>query len=663
MMVKDFKDYIAALVGIPPEKQRLIFQGRLLLDHKRLIDYNVNGKVLHLVERPPPQTQLSGTEPSGTGTSMQLVIAGSGAGANVPNYELSSYTREGLPGLLGDIPGGRIPIAQLVSGLLRQFLMHPALRGQGSESIPVMTRAPSSTSTCSILTTASSCSGTSCSSSDISSQSSSATNSTITSEVLSESSSATAPGSDSSTQSLPSMGLQLSQYILEAAGSAMVGVTSGRSTMFTGAAPSVLEFLQGMVEFFLGIHTTSSPQSVPPLRSQSAPPPTTHGILDQQETCQLSPQSNPERAGSWFSVDEQIGPSEFFSSVLQGLLSSMMGSAEAPQGTIADFMHHLGGSSIIHDATTEGPIGFFQDLLSLICQHFSMVDIVMLPLQRIQPELNTFFREELLHNQEPTEQNIRMATDNLINELEGPISEIFVSVRVPEGLDITQTNVEFLQDHFHRIATHILHCSDHTFGTRLLELCNECLFQFIALNLHCLQEDQNALAAITFESFSLMLSGLNGSLVIVLVFMVAIQQQIIMEQVPVTQEQIMHYVRRTSDSCQEFLREDSHSPVDMQRYPGFCDTSNSGSPPKRRKFFPADGMPILLSEAVSRAADVLGITPLTNWECFKKDLEELAIEDSYKKQLQTDIQKRIQGDPEYSIQQFPNTHKVFQEGS
>ncbi|XP_069489057.1 large proline-rich protein bag6-B-like isoform X3 [Ambystoma mexicanum] len=612
MMVKDFKDYIAALVGIPPEKQRLIFQGRLLLDHKRLIDYNVNGKVLHLVERPPPQTQLSGTEPSGTGTSMQLVIAGSGAGANVPNYELSSYTREGLPGLLGDIPGGRIPIAQLVSGLLRQFLMHPALRGQGSESIPVMTRAPSSTSTCSILTTASSCSGTSCSSSDISSQSSSATNSTITSEVLSESSSATAPGSDSSTQSLPSMGLQLSQYILEAAGSAMVGVTSGRSTMFTGAAPSVLEFLQGMVEFFLGIHTTSSPQSVPPLRSQSAPPPTTHGILDQQETCQLSPQSNPERAGSWFSVDEQIGPSEFFSSVLQGLLSSMMGSAEAPQGTIADFMHHLGGSSIIHDATTEGPIGFFQDLLSLICQHFSMVDIVMLPLQRIQPELNTFFREELLHNQEPTEQNIR------------------VSVRVPEGLDITQTNVEFLQDHFHRIATHILHCSDHTFGTRLLELCNECLFQFIALNLHCLQEDQNALAAITFESFSLMLSGLNGSLVIVLVFMVAIQQQIIMEQVPVTQEQIMHYVRRTSDSCQ---------------------------------FFPADGMPILLSEAVSRAADVLGITPLTNWECFKKDLEELAIEDSYKKQLQTDIQKRIQGDPEYSIQQFPNTHKVFQEGS
>ncbi|XP_069489058.1 large proline-rich protein BAG6-like isoform X4 [Ambystoma mexicanum] len=512
MMVKDFKDYIAALVGIPPEKQRLIFQGRLLLDHKRLIDYNVNGKVLHLVERPPPQTQLSGTEPSGTGTSMQLVIAGSGAGANVPNYELSSYTREGLPGLLG-------------------------------------------------------------------------------------------------------------------------------------------------------IHTTSSPQSVPPLRSQSAPPPTTHGILDQQETCQLSPQSNPERAGSWFSVDEQIGPSEFFSSVLQGLLSSMMGSAEAPQGTIADFMHHLGGSSIIHDATTEGPIGFFQDLLSLICQHFSMVDIVMLPLQRIQPELNTFFREELLHNQEPTEQNIRMATDNLINELEGPISEIFVSVRVPEGLDITQTNVEFLQDHFHRIATHILHCSDHTFGTRLLELCNECLFQFIALNLHCLQEDQNALAAITFESFSLMLSGLNGSLVIVLVFMVAIQQQIIMEQVPVTQEQIMHYVRRTSDSCQEFLREDSHSPVDMQRYPGFCDTSNSGSPPKRRKFFPADGMPILLSEAVSRAADVLGITPLTNWECFKKDLEELAIEDSYKKQLQTDIQKRIQGDPEYSIQQFPNTHKVFQEGS
>lgn len=656
------------------------------------------------------------------------------------------------------VNGGNAPLAQMISGLVGQLLMQPVLLGQGTDSDPASTRAPSSssssTSSSSSSTSSSSSSNPSWSFSATSSMSSSAsagsnTTTTTTADSNATSSSSSMPGSDPGAQPTTTAELQFSQLlgnILGAAGSGVAGVAGLGTPTVTVAMPGVPAFLQGMTEFLQVTQTIPTPQpaqapqtqSVPSPSPSPSPPPPPPQAQPPLRTSQ--PSSGPERAGSRPSADQDAFPPEFFTSVVQGVLSSMMGSLNAQHGStesIADFIQRLSGSTNIFEPGADGALGFFGNLLSLICQNFSMVDIVMLlhgqfqPLQRIQPQLNRFFREEFLHNQEPTEQNTRMATDNLINGLEEYIRESFASVRVLEGVDITRTNLEFLQCQFNQIATHILHCTDNTFGNRLLELCNQGLFECLALNLYCLRGEQSALTAVINERIRLMSSDVNGSMVNWLTTMMGMRLQVILEQMPVTEEQIRHYVQRIDDSgrqapeepmeeqpaepiTEEVQRETSASPAPattaeevmpaqplpvamdadrtpqeeadsepwaasvppewvpiirqdiqtqrkMKQQPPLSDAYLNGMPAKRRKTMQGDGPQITLTEAVNKAAKATGTKPMTSSESLNQELEE--IQDTYRAQLRTDVQKRIRGDPNYSPQRFPNTHSVFEEDS
>ncbi|XP_019482241.1 PREDICTED: large proline-rich protein BAG6 isoform X6 [Hipposideros armiger] len=642
---------------------------------------------------PPGHGQTLGQQVPGFPTAPTRVVI---ARPTPPQARPSHPGGPPVSGALGAGLGSNASLAQMVSGLVGQLLMQPVLVAQGT---PGMAPAPA---------TASASAGT--------------TNTATTA----------GPASGGPTQPPPpqpsTADLQFSQLLgnlLGPAGSGAGGPGVASPTI-TVAMPGVPAFLQGMTDF---LQTT---QTAPP-----PPPPPPPPAPEQQTT--PPPGSPAGGAGSPGGLGPESLSPEFFTSVVQGVLSSLLGSLGARAGSsesIAAFIQRLSGSSNIFEPGADGALGFFGALLSLLCQNFSMVDVVMLlhghfqPLQRLQPQLRSFFHQHYLGGQEPTPGNIRMATHTLITGLEEYVRESFSLVQVQPGVDIIRTNLEFLQEQFNSIAAHVLHCTDSGFGARLLELCNQGLFECLALNLHCLGGQQMELAAVINGRIRRMSRGVNPSLVSWLTTMMGLRLQVVLEHMPVGPDAILRYVRRVGDPPQPLpeepmevqgsertspepqrenaspapgttaeeamsrgpppapeggsrdeqdgasaetepwaaavppewvpiIQQDIQSQRKVKPQPPLSDAYLSGMPAKRRKTMQGEGPQLLLSEAVSRAAKAAGARPLTSPESLSRDLEAPEVQESYRQQLRADIQKRLQEDPNYSPQRFPNAQRAF----
>ncbi|XP_051519709.1 large proline-rich protein BAG6-like [Myxocyprinus asiaticus] len=768
--VKQFKEHITFAVEIPVDKQRLIYQGKVLQDERTLAEYNVEEKAIHLVE--PRQSSQSGcargsvssssgAADGGSTSSQSSTFSGASHNRNSNNYvmlgtfnlpvnimdqqKIQMSVQQMLAGVremgqnvrLSTSTGssGSVDVhinvdqsmqseprmrLQLAENLLRenQALIH-RLEGQSSEvSSQQATEPPSSSSS--------------------TSQTEGPTHSGPNNpsplelvEVLSEvrrveerlrpfmerthsifgAASSADYNNNTQEREEDQCTLNLIGESLHLLGNILVALSDFRCNLFT-QPPHYLHVVRSIS------HYTS------PVVLQSGLP-------------QIPILVNLGSTGTMTSNDRQAQPSQPSSQSEQ----QSQGQAPAPPPTGANQQTIM--------LLSESIMGFFGDLLSLVCQSFSIVDMVVLlhgnpqPLSRIQPQLTAFFTDHYLQYREPTDPNITRAADDLINGLEEYIAENFSTVTVREGVNIIQTNMSFLRQQLTCMATHIMFCTDNTFGQRLLYLCTQGLFECLALNLYCLRGEQRSLITIINHSIRRMSTEVNPSLVNWLTSMMSMRLHVILEHNPVTEDQIQHYVIYTQQSVSSqrtdsqadqqsesvemeeslspapattaeevkastgniadgeepprrplleetrgavalattessssngevepwvaavlpewvpIIRHDMLTQRKMKAQQPLSDAYLHGMPAKRRKTTQGEGPHLSLSDAVSQAARVAGVQPVTTPDSLQGELEAPELQEAYTQQVKSDIKKRLSDDPDYNHQRLPNTHRAF----
>lgn len=128
MSVKDFKARIAGSVNIPPDRQRLIFQGRVLADDFKLKNEH-HEKVFHLVQRFPAASNTGSSRSTsttqGSGTS-QNTSRSSSQRRPQPNAQINQaqmFLQQALGGLGSVLGSTNAP--SLITGTVRTSTSNP----------------------------------------------------------------------------------------------------------------------------------------------------------------------------------------------------------------------------------------------------------------------------------------------------------------------------------------------------------------------------------------------------------------------------------------------------------------------------------------------------------------------------------------------------------
>ncbi|MPC30732.1 Large proline-rich protein BAG6 [Portunus trituberculatus] len=284
---------------------------------------------------------------------------------------------------------------------------------------------------------------------------------------------------------------------------------------------------------------------------------------DQQPQQQQQQQQSSAPDASESQISDQM-----FAQLVQGVMSQVSGSLNAEGGegdnqqsgaTLHEFLQPFDGGMFSEGEENS----LFYQLFNTVALSLSIGDLVQLffgrsrTVNQLRAPLQRFMREQALQGNQPTEENLNRAIDNILQDLHPHLVLTAGEARVHEGIDYVYTVHNFVRHRLHDIFNLVLnHTDEETFGPSLVSLMRRTVGEFIALSLYCFSDGAQGLERVLQERVRSIMSGVSPAIQNWSINTSIMQLRSMMSRLTITDD----YIRRYVVSPDEGRRmEDEHS--------------------------------------------------------------------------------------------------------
>ncbi|XP_076054621.1 uncharacterized protein LOC143033267 isoform X2 [Oratosquilla oratoria] len=274
----------------------------------------------------------------------------------------------------------------------------------------------------------------------------------------------------------------------------------------------------------------------------------------QQQSGQQDQQSGQQQEGSGNSEGpEPAITDQMFGQLVQGVVSQMSGMMNNEGGvtqqhsntSLHDFLLPFAGGMF---AEGEEDSIFYQ-LFNTVSQSLSIGDLLQLffgrtpHVNQLQEPLQQFVNNRVLHGQEPTEDNLNLAIDEVIQEIHPYLVSTANDAQVQEGIDYVNTVHNFIRHRLHDMFNLVLnHRDTETFGVSLVSLVRRSMGELLALSLHCFTDGAQGLERVLQERVRSIMSGVNPVIQAWSVNTSLMQLRSMMSRMTINDDHIRRYV-------------------------------------------------------------------------------------------------------------------------
>lgn len=224
----------------------------------------------------------------------------------------------------------------------------------------------------------------------------------------------------------------------------------------------------------------------------------------------------------------------------------------APSGqTLATFLQSLGENHSIVPGE-----GLLTDAFLCVAQHLTFSDLFNLflgqtqPLSGLRSPLARFLRQDVLQGAQPSQANMRVAANRLVDEMMPDIQASLTGVEVRRDVDLEGTLRKFLSHHLTACFTFIMDASvgDEQFGGQFYRDIRRILGEFVVLTPACLCDGEAAFNTMLRNRLTTIMTGLSpmlrhGMMTMTLQYVTNFRQSL-----GISEADVRHYLVRPTTS-------------------------------------------------------------------------------------------------------------------